>query len=371
MNMNFYMQTNLVTGAGCVAASSQKLAALGGRCLIVTGVSSAKKCGALADVETALEKENISYTVYDKIGQNPAVLSCLEAGELAHNIGAEFIVGIGGGSPLDAAKAVAVFAVNPGLTFQELFALDWKNRPLPVVAVGTTAGTGSEVTPVSVLTTPEGLKKSIRDGRIYPVLSLGDPRYTETLPDEFTRSTAVDAMAHCLESYFNKTANNISRTFALKGVSLLLDVFQKIVCNGTVALTPDDRETLYNASIYGGLAISVTGTAFPHAVGYFLSELHAVPHGTACAVFLTRFIRHSAVSEPALMKDFLSRLGVTEDALIALIEAVTPDCPVIVTKEEQERLAPRWVNNASIKKSVGEFPPEAVDEMINALFGNC
>lgn len=367
--MNFYMPTNLMTGAGCVAASSHKIAALGKRCLIVTGASSAKKCGALADVEAALKKENISYELYDKIGQNPTAISCLEAGQLAQENGAEFIIGVGGGSPLDAAKAVAVFAANPDMTFDALFKLDWKRQPLPVAAVGTTAGTGSEVTPVSVITTPEGLKKSIRDGRIYPTLSLGDPTYTATLPDGFTRSTAADAMAHCLESYFNRTANDLSRTFALKGVSLLVKVFEKIARNGTDSLDPDDRETLYNASIYGGLAISVTGTAFPHAVGYFLSELHGVPHGTACAVFLPHFIRHSSACAPELTKTFRAKLGVTEDELISLIEAVTPDCPVTVEKEEQNRLAPRWADNASIKKSLGEFPPESVGEMIDGLFG--
>jgi alcohol dehydrogenase class IV len=369
MNMSFYMPTELVTGAGCVEKSSGKMALLGKSCLIVTGANSAKTSGALADVEAALKKENIRYEIYDKIGQNPAVTSCLEAGERAYKAGADFIVGIGGGSPLDAAKAVAVFAANHGMTVPGLYSLNWKNRPLPVVAVGTTAGTGSEVTPVSVLTTPEGLKKSIRDARIYPALALGDPAYTLTMSEAFTRSTAADAMAHCLESYFNRGANDISRTFAVKGVSLLVDMFRKISRSGTDSLTVDDRETLYNASIYGGLAISVTGTAFPHAVGYFLSELHFIPHGTACAVFLPHFLRHNGACEPELTKSFLSQINSTEDELISLIIAVTPECIVTVTDDELTHLAPRWSNNASINKSLGTFSAEDVNAMLRELFG--
>jgi len=175
-------------------------------------------------------------------------------------------------------------------------------------------------------------------------------------------------MAHCLESYFNRTANDISRTYAVKGVSLLVDMFKKIISDGTDSLTLDDRETLYNASIYGGLAISVTGTAFPHAVGYFLSELHAVPHGTACAVFLPHFLRHNSACEPELTKDFLSEIKTTEDEMISLIAAVTPECYISVTEDELLQLAPRWYNNSSVAKSFGVFSAEDVSTMIRELF---
>ncbi|NLO45918.1 MAG: iron-containing alcohol dehydrogenase [Clostridiales bacterium] len=368
MNMNFKMPTTLITGLGCVGRSSANLAALGSACLIVTGASSAKRSGALADMETALKKENIRYELYDKTEQNPTVLTCLEAGEKARAAGADFIVGIGGGSPLDAAKAAAVFAANPGMSERELFSGEWKNSPLPVAAVGTTAGTGSEVTQVSVLTTSDGLKKSIRDDRLFPALSLGDPAYTATMPVSFTLSTAADAMAHCVESYFNRLANDISRTFAVRGVSLLADTFKKILKGGADSLGFDEREALYNASIYGGLAISVTGTAFPHAVGYFLSERHNVPHGTACAVFLPLFIRHNIKCEPEQAKEFFLKTGISGDELISLVEAVTPKCDVSVTEKDLRELAPRWTDNASIKKSFGVFSPEFTTDAIRQLF---
>lgn len=220
--MRFFVPTELVLGKGCVRQSAEKLHRLGSRCLVVTGAQSAEKCGALGDALAALENAGVSYTVYNGIRQNPTVQSCREGAQ-----DVDFVLGIGGGSPLDAAKAVAVFAANPGLTEEDLYAYRWKNDPLPIVCIGTTAGTGSEVTPVAVLTDCAGGKRSIRDDRIFPTLSLGDPAYTAFLEEKFTRSCAVDAAAHCIESFFGKQANEFSRMFAVQGAAKLADVFRR------------------------------------------------------------------------------------------------------------------------------------------------
>ena len=160
MNLNGFMPVKLVTGAGCVRASAKELAKLGRVCLIVTGKTSAKICGALQDVTETLRNNGQSWAVFDEIGQNPKLTDCMAAAEKAIAAGADFILGIGGGSALDAAKCIAVLAANPGLTQAQLYAFDWANAPLKIVAVGTTAGTGSEVTKVSVITTPDGRKKN-------------------------------------------------------------------------------------------------------------------------------------------------------------------------------------------------------------------
>ncbi|MCL2509308.1 MAG: iron-containing alcohol dehydrogenase [Oscillospiraceae bacterium] len=367
MNMNFHMPTKVITGRDCVKNSAAELRALGGRALLVTGASSAKKSGALKDVTGALNAAGIAFGVFDGIAQNPTVLSCLEAGKLAAETGADFIIGIGGGSPLDAAKAVAVAAANPGITIDGLYSLDWANLPLPVVTVGTTAGTGSEVTPVSVLTTPEGIKRSIRDARIYPALALGDPSYTVSMPELFTRSTAIDAMAHCVESYFSRAANDISKAHAVRGVRILNDVFARMVKPG-YSLTWDDREALYNASLYGGFAISSIGTALPHALGYFLSERHGVPHGTACAVYLPAFIRHNEQCEPALTEVFFSETGMARQDFLQTLAVITPACDVKLTVAERESLRPRWMNNGSLMKTWGDVTPDVADAILAELF---
>ena len=298
MDMNSYMPVRLVTGKDCVTAGQKEFSKYGDHCLILTGKKSAKLCGALDDVTKVLDQQGIKWTLCDIIGQNPKLTDCMKAAETAIACGAKFVVGIGGGSPLDAAKCVAVLAANEGMTQEELYAYKWVNQPLPVVAVGTTAGTGSEVTKVAVITTIEGFKKSVKDDSIYPRASFGDFTYTESLSETFTRSTAVDAMAHCVESYFCLMANELSQMYAVRGIQLLVKVFRKLLASGFESVDIQDREILYNASIYGGLAINVTGTAMPHAVGYLLTEQHNVPHGVACAVFLPDFYFKSKETAP-------------------------------------------------------------------------
>ncbi len=368
MNMNFFVNTRIITGVDCVKNNAQRICSLGGKCLIVTGTSSAKKCGALDDVVSALDSQGVEYEIYSKICQNPTVESCFEAGRLACETGADFILGIGGGSPLDAAKAIAVVAANSGISEEKLYAMQWENQPLPVVAVGTTAGTGSEVTGVAVITNSKGFKKSFRNDLSYPVLSLGDPKYTLSLSDTFTRSTAVDALAHCVESYFNRSANDISKVFAAAGVRKLFGVFDRIISEGTQCLTMDDREQLYNASLLGGLSISVTGTAFPHALGYFLTENYGIAHGTACAVFLNEFLDYNLRVMPELAVSFLSETGLTAEDFKRVVSAVTPEINVSLSEEDIAGLSPRWENNTALRRNWGTVDTEYVNSLIRKLF---
>lgn len=366
--MNFFVNTKVITGVDCVKNNSEKLGSFGDRCLIVTGASSAKKCGALDDVISALNAQGVKYEIYDKICQNPTVESCFEAGLIANSIGADFILGIGGGSPLDASKAIAVVAANPDISEEKLYSMQWENQPLPVVAVGTTAGTGSEVTSVAVITNSKGFKKSFRNDLTYPVLSLGDPKYTQSLSDSFTRSTAVDALAHCVESFFNRSANDISKVFAVAGVRKLFRVFDKIISDGTQNLTLEDREQLYNASLLGGYAISVTGTAFPHALGYFLTENYGVAHGTACAVFLNKFIEYNSAVKPELTAEFFEETGLILQSFKSAVSAVTPEINVSLTDEDIKNLSPRWQNNAGLKRNWGDIDSDFVNALLRKLF---
>lgn len=368
MNMNFYVPTRVITGVGCVVKNAAVLRPFGKRCIIVTGKSSAEKCGALGDVKAALDSIGTQYIHYNSIMQNPTVASCLEAAKQAIDFGAEYVIGIGGGSPLDAAKAVAVTIANPDITENQIYAMDWKNPPLPVVAVGTTAGTGSEVTSVSVLTSSQGRKKSFRNDLSYPAVSFGDPEYTKHLSDSFTRSTAVDALSHCTESYFNRTANDISRSFAVEGIIKLIKVFEKINKSGTESLDIADREELYNASLYGGYAISVTGTAFPHALGYFLTENYNIPHGTACAVFINDFIDYNISIEPEISREFFERIGCDADKFKNIVAAITPETSVTLTDSDIQELSPRWENNASLAKNYGNVDKNFVNRLLREKF---
>lgn len=368
MTLNSYMPVKLITGAGCVRAGAKELAKLGRVCLIVTGKKSAKVSGAFQDVTDTLDLNGQKWILFDGIGQNPKLTDCMAAAEMAIAEGADFILGIGGGSALDAAKCIAVLAANPGLTQEQLYAFDWARAPLKIVAVGTTAGTGSEVTKVSVITTPDGRKKSFHHEAIFPALALGDPNYTMSLPPLVTRATAVDVLAHCAESFFSRSANHISRCYAVEGIRLLLPVFRRMAEKGCDNLDYTIREQLYCASIYGGLAINVTGTCFPHTMGYLLTETFGIPHGTACAVFQKAFYEYNKAVVPELAAEYLERIGCGEEEYLDLIEKITPSCEVVMDETLIAGSHSRWIGNGSIAKCQGIFSADMADDLLRRKF---
>ncbi len=368
MNMNFYAPVNIITGKNCVKDNAKLFTDYGQKCLIVTGKTSAKKCGALDDVTSALDLVNINWQVFDGIEQNPTYESCLKASEVAREMGAEFIVGIGGGSPLDASKAVAVLAAVKDTSASALYSMEWDAQPLPVIAVGTTAGTGSEVTPVAVITTPEGTKKSFKSVASFPKIAFGDATYTMSLPADFTRSTALDALAHSIEAYFNKFTNDICRTYALRSIEILLPMLEKTAKCDEIPLTFEDREKLYCASVYAGLAISVAGTCFPHALGYFLSEQFNIPHGNACAIYLEDFIDYNVSVAPIDAKVFFDALRCDKETILNLIKANLPENTLTLSREKIDELLPRYENNKNFNKCYGSIGKEFAEKVLTKLF---
>ena len=368
MNLNSFMPVKLITGPGCVRSGAKELKKLGTACLIVTGRTSAKVCGALQDVTDTLDSNGQRWALFDEIGQNPRLTDCMAAAEKAIAAGADFILGIGGGSVLDAAKCIAVLSANPGMTQAQLYAFDWPNAPLKTVAVGTTAGTGSEVTKVSVITTPDGRKKSFHHEAIFPALSLGDPGYTMSLPPMVTRATMVDVLAHCAESYFSRSANHISQCYAVEGIRLLLPVFRTMAEQGCDNLDYATREALYCASIYGGLALNVTGTCVPHTMGYLLTESFGIPHGTACAVFQKEFYEYNKSVVPELAAEYLERIGCGEEEYFQLLETLTPPCDITMSEQLIADSHSRWMNNGSMMKCQGDFTADMADAVLRRKF---
>ncbi len=369
MNINFHCPTNIIIGEGCVSSNADVFSKAGKNCIIITGKTSAVKSGALLDVTAVLDKIGTKYVIFDETEQNPSYQTCLKASETAKNEKAEYVIGIGGGSPLDAAKAVAALAVMENPSPEILYSASWGAHPLPIIAVGTTAGTGSEVTPVSVITTPDGAKKSFRSADLYPLVSFGDVTYTKYLPPYFTRSTAIDTLAHCLESYFNKTANDFSKAFAIRGLSILISMLEKTAICDTAPLTFNEREALYLASIYGGLAISVTGTSLPHTLGYFLSEQYGICHGNACGVYLEEFINCNIKWAPKESSSLFESLNTDKNTLIALIKTNLPEINITLPEEKIAELTPRYENNKSLSKCLGNADKEFAVMLLKKIFG--
>lgn len=344
--MDYFMPARLHTGNDCVASHADELAALGSSCLVVTGGAAATASGALEEVERVLTSHGITSVVWEGVTENPPISSCIEAGQLGAQNNVQFVLGVGGGSSLDAAKAIAVFAANPTLDEAGFYGMAWEHDPLPIVCVGTTAGTGSEVTKVAVLTDERHRKHSIHDDRIYATLSFGDPRYTYSCPPAVTLSCGVDVIAHATESYFSRKADEITRAFSVRAIRLALGPLAE--ASGGARLSPGQRAQLYDASILGGLAINTTGTCFPHNVGYYLTENYHLAHGFASAVFEPAMLRLARAYDPAYAEAFYSEIGTDEQAFIGAIEACLPNTGIRMTEAEVDEALPRWKGNGSV-----------------------
>ena len=345
MDFDFFLPVNVKSGKDAVKNNADLLKGLGKSCLIVTGGKSAVLSGALDDMKSALESVSISYEVYSKIGPNPRLDHCFEAGVLSREIKADFIIGIGGGSPLDAAKAVAVYASNSDMSQNEIYTKTDRNKALPIVLVGTTAGTGSEVGKVSVLSDPvSGRKKSIAPLDCFPTLTFADPKYTESVPFDTTVSTALDAMAHAVEGYMSPKCSDIPTLFGEKAVSLIFEGLEFLYNNMESKTLPDSslRQKLYYGSLYAGVTLAYCGTAFPHPLGYILTENYGVPHGKACTLFMDSFIERSEKFESEKLKKLLAIMNTDKDTFVKIIKTLTGFENIRMTEAETENYCSRF-----------------------------
>ncbi len=367
MNIAHFMPTRILGGEDCVRQNASEFAALGKRCLIVTGRSSALKSGALQDVMDALIGQGIEYEIFDRVEPNPLLSTCYEAGRLAAELGAEFVIGIGGGSPLDAAKAIAAFATNE-MEPMELFSPPFKKVPLPVAAVGTTAGTGSEVTPYSVLTVPElESKRSFTTPHGFPKVAFADVRYTLSMNRVQTVSTGLDAVCHAVESALSAKATVVSLAMAKEALGLLFPVLSRLTGGG--APTLEERSSLLYGSILAGMAISDTGTCFPHAFGYQATFFDDVPHGSATAFFLGEFLRWHVGHADERIGELVRAAGAADmEGLIGVVDSLNPP-PKELTREQAAHFSRNTAQSRNFLNSIRPLDPALTEEIYLRVLG--
>ena len=315
MKMELFMPVRVISGVDCIRENAE-LFKLGDSCVIVTGKNSAIKSGALDDVIDVLCELGIDYLVYDGIHENPLVSECFDGGQAASAADAKFVIGIGGGSPMDAAKAIAAYAANPMIAPDAVFDVKKLRPSLPIIAVPTTAGTGSEVNPYAILTIDgEDRKKTFNSPCSYPKYAFLDPKYTYSCGYGTTVSCALDAFCHCIESYNSPKSTYLSELAAVFGAK---KIWRELIHleNGE-ELSPKTRERLLNAACAGGIAINTTGTGFPHPMGYNLTFNNGVPHGKACAVFTGKYVEYCMKDEVGAerMTKFAIKIGATPEEI--------------------------------------------------------
>ncbi|MBQ2881897.1 MAG: iron-containing alcohol dehydrogenase [Clostridia bacterium] len=306
-NINTYMPVEVISGKDCVK-TFDRYNSLGEKCAIITGKNMYKKCSVIDDLKEALTKNGVSYVLICEAENNPTPQNVFSMAKKAVDFGADFIIGVGGGSSMDAAKAASLVITNDGVTEDNIFKYDFKNKPLPSIMIGTTAGTGSEVMPSAVLTIPGKkytIKKGLKTRDSYAVFALCDPQYTYTLPEDYTVSTALDSICHAIEAMYSKKANDFTPIYAQKALKCVMASLKEL--KETAAITPKMRDDFYYGSIMAGMALNNGGTSCAHSLGYLLTTMHDIPHGFACAAFIGEFLKRcSAVFD---ISDTLASLG--------------------------------------------------------------
>ncbi len=299
--MRFYMPTKVYEGEGIVLKKEKLFKELGKKALIVTGKTSAKKSGALDDVITVLNNCGIEYQIFSQVKANPPISQTLDGAKIGER--ADFVVAIGGGSPMDTAKGIAILLKHGSDNYIEKLFGKTDYDALPVIAIPTTSGTGSEVTPYSVFTDDKLKTKLSMPRRIFPLYSFIDIKYFMTMPTSVRNTTIMDALSHAIESIINLRSSAYSEVYAYK----TLEIFSK---HKDELMNDDiDKEALLDfvrASTFAGVAISQTGTSIPHALGYPITYQFGFPHGMANVTFMAEFFR---VSPQDMVDKVLNAMG--------------------------------------------------------------
>lgn len=286
-SFKYSMPTECYIGKDVILNNGEVIKKYGKKALIVTGKNSSKMNGSLNDVETLLSKIKIEYYIFDRIEENPSLESIEEARIFGIEKGIDFIIGIGGGSPIDASKAIGILINNK--KFSAFNFIEEKDlESIPVIAVPTTAGTGTEVTPYAIVTDNKEKCKKNMGHKVFPKVAFLDAKYMLNMSFDVTSSTAVDAFSHLVEAYLNTNANLMSDIYCEKGIGLFKNCLNKL---NNKELDLELRETLMMVSMLGGFAIAQVGTSIPHGMGYALTYNKGVAHGFANALLYREYLK--------------------------------------------------------------------------------
>lgn len=283
-DFGFLHNTEVIFGENKIECLPEKVGEYGKRAIVISdkGIS---KTGIVQRITEALERNNIETKVYDNVVANPRDTSCQEAADMAGEFGAEVIVGVGGGSAMDTAKAVNVLMTHGGTCSHWAEVRKFDKPLLPLICVPTTSGTGSEVTFEAVITATDlGRKVSMSDGnKLAPKAAVMDPALTLTVPPLVTASTGMDALTHAIEAYTCKFAQPISDALAIYAIKKIAGSIETATNEGDSLWA---RRDMMLGSLMAGIAFTNSYLGAVHSFSERLGGFYDIPHGIANAIFL-------------------------------------------------------------------------------------
>lgn len=302
-------------GAGSRSVLADEIKKRGLKKVFIVTDKDLLKFGVVEKVTSILDAAKIEYTIFSNVKQNPTVAQVKEGVVAFSESGADAIVAIGGGSPIDTAKGIGIISNNP--EFADVVSLegvaDTKNKSVPIIALPTTAGTAAEVTINYVITDEENVKKMVCvDPNVIPVLSIVDAELMLSLPPSLTAATGMDALTHAIEGYITKGAWEMSDMFELKAIEMIAKHLPVVVKNPSDVVA---RDGMAVAQYIAGMGFSNVGLGLVHGMAHPLGAYYDIPHGVANALLLPIVMEYNTESSIAKYVDIARAMGIKVDHL--------------------------------------------------------
>lgn len=384
MNFEYFCNTKIVMGIGKskeVAMILKDFVAPNSTIMIVSdpGVN---KAGLVTPMERYLQEAGYSVIVFDQVSQNPRDNECLKGAELFREEQVTGLIAVGGGSPMDTAKAIALLGPNGGIPEDYVEGKKAYSNVAPLICIPTTAGTGSEVTRSSVITLSASHKKiTLKHALLRPTIAILDPALTASVPKSITAATGVDALVHAIEGYTCKVTNPISKAMGASAMATIVEYLPKAYENGE---NLEARFKMQEGSLLAGLCFGSADVAAVHCLAEALGSLYDTPHGIANAVFLPYIIQFNSTenrplhAELAKIMDFAEKNDSDEVAINKLVDglyAFTKALGIPTLKElsyvkfeDFEKMAELAEQNNSTPSNVRVITKKDYLEILNAAF---
>ncbi len=356
-NTLFSTTSRILMGPGCIDQICTEIRALKGEKVFIVTDPGIVKAGLLDSLLSPLKNEGIAYDLFGDVEPEPRIEVVDRALTQLKDAGCDTVIALGGGSSIDIGKLVAAMAANPGHV-TDYFGTDLLPRPgLPLIAIPTTAGTGSEVTPVAILSDEaEHLKKGVVSRYLFPSLALLDPSLTTGLPPTVTAFTGMDALIHAMEAYTSVNANSLTDHLAFRAIELTSRNLLTAYANGN---NLDARSNMLEGSLLAGMAFANAGVTAVHAFAYPIGgEFHHICHGLSNSIMLPHVFRFNMLGN-------LPKFAQISRAMGLPVEGMTDR----VAAEEMLKFIEGLMNDLNITKKLRDLqvPEDAIPRMAEGV----
>lgn len=336
----------------------------GKKAMIVMGGGSMKRFGFLQRIEDNLKEAGLEVRVFDGVESDPSVETVMKGAEAMRDFEPDWIVGLGGGSPIDAAKAMWIFYEHPDFTFKEAivpFGLPKLRNKAKFIAIASTSGTATEVTAFSVITDyGEKIKYPLADFEITPDIAIVDPELAETMPKKLVAYTGMDAMTHAIEAYVSTIADNFTDPLALKAIDMVRTYIKRSYDGDMEA-----RAEMHDAQCLAGMAFSNVSLGIVHSMAHKIGGVFHVPHGCANAILLPAVIQFNKVTAKNRFVEIAKMLHLSGNNDDELVDSLV----MLIRKLNEELNIPKTFKEYGVGES--EFKANVKYMSKNAVIDAC